>query len=197
MARILPILFISSVFVFGICKGDSKELKELEDKIKNATVKISIVNKDNMNLSEEIAKETKLYASKIKISDALKNKDNEQIQKQQNEIQDLYRQLAGSYHEEDEIREAPINTEKLKLDIKVTEENIKILEERRKNNISTSCLKLEGMAKNHKHQLRVLALASVRIEESTILKNKLRVVLNELNQADKKKRRTEDGVDIR
>lgn len=49
MVRILTVLFISSIFLFGICKGDSKELNKLEDEIKNAKVTISIVNKDNAN----------------------------------------------------------------------------------------------------------------------------------------------------
>lgn len=93
MVRILTVLFISSVFVFGLCKGDSKEHKKLENDIKKVEEKISTVIKANAKLSEEIIKETKLYKSKIKIKDDSKNKGNEQNKKQHKELEDLHRQL--------------------------------------------------------------------------------------------------------
>lgn len=112
-------------FCVRTLQGDSKEHKKLENDIKKVEEKISTVIKANAKLSEEIIKETKLYKSKIKIKDDSKNKGNEQNKKQHKELEDLHRQLVKSYFEEDELKKLPINIEKLKLGIKVTEENVK------------------------------------------------------------------------
>lgn len=187
MARILTVLLISSVFVFGLCKEDSKEHKKLNLDIKKTREKITSVNEDNAKLSEQIHQETKLYKSKIRINDDLKNKGSAENKKQQEELEDLYRQLVQSYFEEDVLKEAPMNIEKLKLSIKVTQEDIKMLEKRRENGDAKLCMKLEGMVKNVDEPSKISVLTTGRIiDDSIVLENKLRLALTELDQANNK-----------
>lgn len=142
MSRILCVVFLSSVVVSGLCEGNGKTKRSLEAEIKTTKAYIVSANKAGEWLRREIEEESSHCLGLIEINTEFSNNSSADNRAQQKTIEELYKQLAKIYDEESRFKEVLSNVERLKLGIKVLEQDIAVLQGRRENSMAKSCFDL-------------------------------------------------------
>lgn len=150
MSRIFTVLFLSSVCVFGLslCQGQFNPRQRIEFEIARTKEEIVHVIRDGVQLREETNQLRCICWDKINTNKRFLSNSSGEIQAQQKTLQDLYQQLAKSYAEEDQLSEAPADIEMLRLGIKVVQEDIQVLQQRREDGTAKSSLELVEMTAN-------------------------------------------------
>lgn len=184
MSRIISVLFLSSVFVFGLCKENGKTKEYLEAEIRKTKADIVSVNREDERLRREIKTQSAECVFLIKLNIKVSNKDSAKNQAQQKTIEDLYKQLVKIYDEETQLKKVPLEIERIKLGIKVLEEGIKVLQKRRENSIAKSCFDLGDMSNVTVGKPGILSAA--KQFDTIVLENELRLVQSELADAERR-----------
>lgn len=183
MSRILSVVFLSSVLVFGLCEEDAKTKRSLEAEIKKTKANILSANKAGEWLRREIKEESSQCLGLIKINTELSNNSSADNRAQQQTIEDLYKQLVRIYDEESRFKEVPSNVERLKLGIKVLEEDIAVLQRRRENSMAKSCFDLGDMWNVTVGKPGILS--GTTGFDTIVLENELRLVQSELADTER------------
>lgn len=183
MSRILSVVFLSSVLVFGLCEGDGKDKRSLEAEIKKTKAYIVSAIKAGEWLRREIKEESSHCLGLIKINTETSNKSSADNRAQQQTIEDLYRQLVRIYDEETRFKEVPSNVERLKLGIKVLEEDIAVLQGRRENSMAKSCFDLGDMWNVTVGKPGILS--GTTEFDTIVLQNELRLLQSELADTER------------
>lgn len=183
MSRILSVVFLGSVVLFGLCKGDGETKRFLEAEIKKTKANIVSANKAGESLRREIEEESLHCLGLIKINTELSNDSSADNWAQQKTIEYLYEQLVRIYDEERRLKEVPSDIERLKLGIKVLEEDIEVLQRRRENSMAKSCFDLRDMSNVTVGTAEILL--STRGFDTIVLENELRLVQSELADAER------------
>lgn len=183
MSRILSVVFLSSVLVFGLCEDDVETKRSLEAEIKKTKANIVSANKAGERLRREIKEESSHCLGLIKINTELSNISSADNRAQQQTIEDLYKQLVRIYDEESRFKEVPSNVERLKLGIKVLEEDIAVLQRRRENSMAKSCFDLGDMWNVTVGQPGILS--GTTGFDTLVLENELRLVQSELADTER------------
>lgn len=183
MSRILSVVFLSSVLVFGLCEEDVKTKRTLEAEIKKTKAYIVSANKAGEWLRREIKEESSHCLGLIKINTEFSNNRSADNRAQQQTIEDLYQQLVRIYDEESRFKEVPSNVERLKLGIKVLEEDIAVLQRRRENSMAKSCFDLGDMWNVTVGKPGILS--GTTGFDTLVLENELRLVKSELEDVER------------
>lgn len=184
MTCILYVLFLSSVFVFGLCKENGMTKESLEAEIRKTKADIVSVNKEDERLRREIKTQSLECVFLIKLNTKISNKGSAKNHAQEKTIEDLYKQLVKIYDEENELKKVPSDIERLKLGIKILEEDINVLQNRRDNSIAKSCFDLGDMSNVTVGKPAILSAA--RPFDTIVLENELRLVQSELADAERR-----------
>lgn len=169
--------------MFGLCEEDVKTKRSLEAEIKKTKANTVSANKAGEWLRREIKEESSHCLGLIKINSELSNKSSADNRAQQQTIEDLYKQLVRTYDEESRFKEVPSNVERLKLGLKVLEEDIAVLQGRRENSMAKSCFDLGDMWNVTVGKPGVLSGATGF--DTIVLKNELRLVQSELADTER------------
>lgn len=188
MFRIFTVLFISSVCVFVLCEGQFNNGQQLEFEITRIRGEIIAVNRDSERLRQETKQLIAICVDKITMNKRFISNSSDEIQAQRRTLEHLYQQLAESYAEEDRLKEAPADIERLKLGIMVVQEDIQVLQERREDETAKSSLELLHMTANTSEARPPSVLTWMRLCDTPVdLENQLRLARSNLAEANRRR----------
>lgn len=187
-SRIFNVLFISSVCVFVLCKGHFNYWQRLGFEITKIREEIIAVNRASERLRQETKQLVAICVDKITMNKRFICNSSDEVQAQRKTLEDLYQQLAESYAEEDQLKEEPADIERLKLGIKVVQEDIQVLQNRREDGTAKSSLELLDMTANTTEARPPSVLTWMRICQTPVdLENQLRLARRNLAEVNRRR----------
>lgn len=146
------------------------------------------LNRDSERLNQETKQLVAICVDKINMNKRFIRNGSDEIQAQRRTLQDLYQQLAKSYAEEDQLKEAPADIKRLGLGIKIMQEDIQVFQRRREDGTAESSLELGDMTSNTTRAEPPSVLSRMRLCYMPIdLENQLRLARCNLVEANRKR----------
>lgn len=174
--------------VFVLCEGQFNNGQQLEFEITRIRGEIIAVNRDSERLRQETKQLIAICVDKITMNKRFISNSSDEIQAQRRTLEHLYQQLAKSYAEEDRLKEAPADIERLKLGIKVVQEDIQVLQKRREDETAKSSLELLDMTANTSEARPASVLTWMRLCHTPVdLENQLRLARSNLAEANRRR----------
>lgn len=188
VSRIFNVMFICSLCVFVLCKGHFNNRQQLGFEITKIREEVIAVNRDSERLRQETKQLFAICVDKITMNKRFISNSSDEVQAQRRTLKDLYQQLAESYAEEDQLKEEPADMERLKLGIKVLQEDIQELQNRREDGTAKSSLELLDMTANTTEARTSSVLTWMGICQTPVdLENQLRLARRNLAEANRRR----------
>lgn len=174
--------------MFALCKGHFNNGQRLGFEITRTRGEIIAVNRDGERLRQETKQLIAICVDKITMNKRFISNSSEEVQAQRRTLEHLYQQLAQSYAEEDRLKEAPTDIERLNLGIKVVQEDIQVLQKRREDGTAKSSLELLDMTANTSEARPPSVLTWMRLCHTPVdLVNQLRLARSNLAEANRRR----------
>lgn len=174
--------------MFVLCKGHFNYRQRLGFEITKIRGEIIAVNRDSERLRQETKQLVAICADKITMNKRFICNSSYEVQAQRRTLEGLYQQLAESYAEEDQLEEEPADIERLKLGIRVLQEDIQVLQNRREDGTAKLSLELLDMTENTTETSQPSVLTWMRICQTPVdLENQLRLARRNLAEANRRR----------
>lgn len=174
--------------MFVLCKGHFNYRQRLGFEITKIREEIIAVNRASERLRQETKQLVAICVDKITMNKRFICNSSDEVQAQRKTLEDIYQQLAESYAEEDQLKEEPADIERLKLGVKVLQEDIQVLQNRREDGTAKSSLELLDMTANTTEASPLSVLTWMRICQTPVdLENQLRLARRNLAEANRRR----------
>lgn len=174
--------------MFVLCKGHFNYRQRLGFEVTKIRGEIIAVNRDSERLRQETKQLVAICVDKITMNKRFICNSSDEVQAQRRTLEGLYQQLAESFDEEDQLKEEPADIERLKLGIKVLQEDIQVLQNRREDGTAKLSLELLDMTANNTEVSQPSVLTWMRICQTPVdLENQLRLARRNLAEANRRR----------